>query len=365
MFRVVFIFGLCLVSQALIFGSKETCYQPYGCFSNARPFNNAKSNLPDSPQHQQISFHLYTRQSGHSYQTIREHDHSSIKNSHFKHNVKTVFIIHGFTSNGLVDWLVTMASEILKHEDVNVIGVDWEKGAAHVNYFKAVANTRVVGAVTAQLIKDLKSVGGISYSKVHVIGHSLGSHIAGYIGEIIPGLGRITGLDPAGLSFENYDVKVRLDPSDATYVDVIHSDAGTLFTLAFGLAKAIGDTDFYPNGGRNQPGCPHVGNHALDLVTGQIDSVTSKVGCSHHRAIDYFTESINGGCVFTSHPCSSESQFNGGHCKSCGHGCAVMGYHTQSHHPHGTFYLTTKSQHPFCTQSRRSLRRGIENFFIQ
>ncbi|XP_055956170.1 pancreatic lipase-related protein 2-like [Patella vulgata] len=236
----------------------------------------------------------------------------------------------------------------IQSRDANVIAVNWQKGAAHINYFKAVANTRVVGAVAAQLIKDLRSVGGISYSNVHVIGHSLGAHTGGYIGEIIPGLGRITGLDPAGLSFERYDIKVRLDPSDATYVDVIHTDGETLFQLAFGLAKAIGDADFYPNGGRNQPGCPHVGNHAIDVITGQLDSLNNKVACSHHRAIDYFTESINGGCIFTSHPCSSESQFNSGHCKSCGHGCAVMGYHTQSSHHHGSFYLTTKSQHSFC-----------------
>jgi hypothetical protein len=32
-------------------------------------------------------------------------------------------------------------------------------------------------------------------SNVHLIGHSLGSHICGFAGERIPGLGRITGKD--------------------------------------------------------------------------------------------------------------------------------------------------------------------------
>jgi len=38
----------------------------------------------------------------------------------------------------------------------------------------------------------------------------------------------IPGLDPAGPSFSNYDTIVHLDPTDALYVDVIHSDGAPL-----------------------------------------------------------------------------------------------------------------------------------------
>ena len=34
-----------------------------------------------------------------------------------------------------------------------------------------------------------------------------------------------TGLDPAGPLFESYSEDVKLDPSDAKFVDVIHTDA--------------------------------------------------------------------------------------------------------------------------------------------
>ncbi|GFR28891.1 hypothetical protein TNCT_542861, partial [Trichonephila clavata] len=48
--------------------------------------------------------------------------------------------------------------------------------------------------------------------------------IAGYAGERLPNLGRITGLDPAGPYFRNVANNVKLDTSDATFVDVIHSN---------------------------------------------------------------------------------------------------------------------------------------------
>ena len=74
----------------------------------------------------------------------------------------------------------------------NVIEVNWEKGAKFPNYFQAVANTRVVGAQIATLIKTL----GVDVGRVHLIGHSLGAHVAGYAGEKFQSngkIGRITG----------------------------------------------------------------------------------------------------------------------------------------------------------------------------
>ena len=41
----------------------------------------------------------------------------------------------------------------------------------------------------------------------------------------------ISGLDPAGPLFENKDPKVRLDPTDAKFVDVIHTDGDSLVEL--------------------------------------------------------------------------------------------------------------------------------------
>lgn len=63
------------------------------------------------------------------------------------------------------------------------------------------------------------------------------------------------GLDPAGPLFEGYDVSVRLDKSDANYVDVVHSNGEAIYVGGFGISEPIGHVDFYPNGGRAQRGC--------------------------------------------------------------------------------------------------------------
>jgi hypothetical protein len=70
--------------------------------------------------------------------------------------------------------------------------VDWS-GGSFDPYDQAVVNTQVVGAVISELVKALHNTTPLDYSNVHLIGHSLGSHICGFAGERIPGLGRITG----------------------------------------------------------------------------------------------------------------------------------------------------------------------------
>ena len=235
----------------------------------------------------------------------------------------------------------------LAKEDVNVIAVNWEKGADSVNYQQSVANTRVVGALIGEFMKELHSATGASYSSMHLIGHSLGAHVAGYAGEWVPGTGRITGLDPAGPSFEDEDIRVRLDPSDANFVDVIHTDAENLLKLGFGTDKPMGHADFYPNGGADQPGCTDaILKHLLALLD-SFDAAKASVACNHVRAIYLFTESIGSSCSFQAYPCSSEEDYKDGNCKSCSSGCATMGYNADPT-AHGTFYLSTTSSAPYC-----------------
>lgn len=75
-----------------------------------------------------------------------------------------------------------MANELLKIHDCSVIVVDWQGGSSPP-YTQAVANIRLVGAMTAHLLHDLsKHIPHMNLDHVHCIGHSLGAHLCGYVG---------------------------------------------------------------------------------------------------------------------------------------------------------------------------------------
>ncbi|ESP05106.1 hypothetical protein LOTGIDRAFT_102360, partial [Lottia gigantea] len=148
-------------------------------------------------------------------------------------------------------------------EELNVIIVYWEEGAA-MFYPQAASNTKTMGRRLADMIEAMSDSEGISLNMVHLVGHGLGAHVAGFAGKrlnflgIGERLGRITALDPSGPGFALEDDNDHLDMTDAEFVDVIHSNDGELFHLAFGYlsGRSVGHADFYPNGGKVQPNCP-------------------------------------------------------------------------------------------------------------
>lgn len=89
------------------------------------------------------------------------------------------------------------------------------------------------------------------------------------------------GLDPADPYFQGTDVRVRLDPSDADFVDVIHTDGSSILQLGFGTMQQMGHVDFYPNGGAHQPGCDadFMGtlSHTVWAAVTQLDTLGIKL----------------------------------------------------------------------------------------
>jgi len=74
--------------------------------------------------------------------------------------------------------------------------VDWEKGAAGPAYAIAAANTQLIGRQLALLIIDMVELNA-DPDRIHVIGFSLGAHVAGFAGKALKQnhveIGRITG----------------------------------------------------------------------------------------------------------------------------------------------------------------------------
>lgn len=68
------------------------------------------------------------------------------------------------------------------------------------------------------------------------------------------------GLDPASPLFRQMlsASLLSLSSDDASFVDVVHTDGARIWSEGFGLFNPIGDVDYFPNGGLDQPGCEQV-----------------------------------------------------------------------------------------------------------
>ncbi|XP_004612009.2 inactive pancreatic lipase-related protein 1 [Sorex araneus] len=321
--------ALCLLGAA---HGKEICYDSLGCFSDSEPWAGTAIRplkvLPWSPEKIGTRFLLYTNENPNNFQIIQASDPSTINASNFQTDRKTRFIIHGFIDKGDESWLSNMCRNMFQVEQVNCICVDWKKGS-QTTYTQAANNIRVVGAQVAQMISMLSTDYNYSPSKVHIIGHSLGAHAAGEAGSRIPGLGRITGLDPVEASFEGTAEEVRLDPSDADFVDVIHTDAAPLIPfMGFGSNQLMGHVDFFPNGGQEMPGCKKNALSQIVDLDGIWSGTKNFVACNHLRSYKYYSESILYPDGFAAFPCDSYRDFQSDKCFPCpDEGCPQMGHY--------------------------------------
>ncbi|XP_035788556.1 pancreatic lipase-related protein 2-like [Anopheles albimanus] len=183
-------------------------------------------------------------------------------------------LIHGW--NAACDHIATLPiqSAYLIRNDCNLLVADWSNVSAQL-YPTARKLVLPVGYRIASILARFMDRFAIGHDQVHIIGHSLGAHVAGNVGRYFAGrLARITALDPAGPLFRP-NSRDAVAPTAAQLVDVIHTDGSVLGELVL-----RGHIDFFPNGGLSpQPGC-----ETLDLLTLHA--------CSHYRSTGFFAESI-------------------------------------------------------------------------
>lgn len=192
-----------------------------------------------------VKFHLVVKvfnSTDYLMQPIKLNNASTLKN--FDVQLNTKLIIHGWNAFRNDAAIVYPVKAFLQHDqDYNLITVDWRRGAIDINYFAAKDRVESTGKTVAKFINFLAADGGADFNNIHIVGFSLGAHVAGFCGKTLNGsLGAIYGLEPAqpGFSFKD-DVK-RLAFTDAKYVEVVH-------TSKLSFRNPLGHVDFYANGG--------------------------------------------------------------------------------------------------------------------
>jgi hypothetical protein len=327
----------------------EICCPEVGCFNDSPPFNGITIPLPDCPQDFNLKYTMYTRTNRDNGQNFDQHSIPAA----FVASRRTVFMVHGWNSDGTSPWMTTMKNAFLDREDINAVIVDWGGGAQILNYFKAAMNTRTVGAMTALVYQNLLTAPGTTFadsSRMWCAGHSLGAHVCGHTGMKMSAhqpLGRVTGMDPAGPTFEgSADKTIGLNPTSATLVDILHT------SWDLGTTRDIGHLDLYPNSGENQPGCV-IKNQFTDetFENWDKDLPEQQNSCDHSRAYEFMIESIKSDCFAARQKCTNYNSLPAS-CTECVCGafpCAFMGYAADSScQLSGMFYLTTTANVPYC-----------------
>ncbi|XP_073989008.1 pancreatic triacylglycerol lipase-like isoform X2 [Rhodnius prolixus] len=257
-----------------------------------------------------VHFLLHTRELDKP-QEIILYDVLSVLKSNFDPRKKTKILVHG--------WL---SSAYIQARDYNIIVVDWSTFSYQVYPISRYA-INYVGPHVSKFIDFLIVQAGLRPEDVHILGHSLGAHIAGIAGIRMKfgKVARITGMDPAGPLIHG-DSMCRLDSSDAHFVDVIHTSIHYL-----GVYEPLGHADFYPNGGGPlQPGCGF------------------EIGiCTHRRSYRYYIESIFNEHGFPAQRCNSWDQYVANNCSG---EVAYMGENV-SPKSRGRYYLRTATSPPF------------------
>ncbi|KAM9347784.1 phospholipase A1 member A [Symphorus nematophorus] len=291
----------------------------------------------------QVQYLLLTRRNIDCAQTFnKESLNETQRPSYFNMSRPTKVIVHGYRALGSKpSWVKELARALLRVQDVNVVVVDWVYGASFA-YNLVVENYKEVALQISVLINQLQTR-GCKLESFHFIGVSLGAHVAGFVGTLFGGkIGRITGLDPAGPMFKGADTFDRLDPSDAQFVDAIHTDSDY-----FGISIPVGHVDFFLNGGKDQTGC----------ARSRFASMYGYVICDHMRALHVYMSALNGSCPLSGIPCFSYDEFLKGHCMDCDvfkGKCPTIGLSensgiTMSPIPkEQKLFLLTSSSPPFC-----------------
>lgn len=337
------------------------CYEKVGCFFYE---NNMSLRIggPQPPNELNTTFYFFNNGSEYLDALLNESKTTVIPNQTYTleswtlNSTKDILdlqaplmvVTHGLTGSKRTPWMMPLVQALLKNVKCTVLVVDWEKGAAGT-YPDAGVNTPMAGALISLFLQKIVKAtnNSIGPDNITLIGFSMGAQVMGFAGRHFRNdtnetLWRIAGLDPAGWLYEN--TKATLTKYDAQYVDVIHTNAGSMKNFRIGLNQSVGHVDFYPNGGTVQTGCK---KKPKFIPTDYLDVIT----CSHYKATHLFIESLeNHNCSFISYGCTDWDDFAHGNCTTRvrKNETGRMGFYSYMYHGRNNQFLYTNAQPPYC-----------------
>ncbi|XP_012539036.1 pancreatic triacylglycerol lipase [Monomorium pharaonis] len=262
---------------------------------------------------QKTAFYLYTRKNPEIGQQLFIDDVDSVRNSFWNPDHPTRLYSHGWQGDCEGVSCRPIVDAYLNDSDYNVILIDWHEVAKRW-YWISVKGVPLVSQRVGLLIDFLEKSANLDPTRTMVIGVSLGAHVAGLGARFATSnIGEVLVLDPAKPAFESREPGERVDKSDAIHVQVVHT-----CTKFIGIKKEIGTSDFYPNGGEEQPGCGQI------KWIGDLEAIR----CAHLRAYQYYLESLTNPIGFRA-------------------GNVFMGGPSLDPNANGTYILQTASEPPF------------------
>lgn len=210
------------------------------------------------------------------------------------------FSIHGWAGKSTSCSNAAIKDAYLEKGNFNVILVDWSDIALDISYPRISQQFSEIAAQIAKFIRFLQKETNIDMKNIYLIGHSAGSHISGLTGKLLKPhpLGAIVALDPAGLAQLGLSADFRLAPTDAVYVESIHTDIFHLGNPSGELSQAT----FFPNWGQGQPHCPNATATEFDFA------------CDHFASLYYFAKSVTHPKTFGAIKCPTALSLKHGNC---------------------------------------------------
>ncbi|XP_074038497.1 endothelial lipase isoform X2 [Leptinotarsa decemlineata] len=143
---------------------------------------------PNGPS---VQFILFTRQ----YQpyNLRSGNIEDFRNSGINLSNPVKIIIHGFLSSSAEEIFVVNKNAYLETGDYNIFAMDWSV-LCQFEYLSAVRGARIAGHYLGKFLNWLVQM-GVPLKSIHLIGHSMGAHVAGIGGGNVDNgrVAKITG----------------------------------------------------------------------------------------------------------------------------------------------------------------------------